>query len=67
MKNTCKRCGHEWNSRVILPKSCPACRSYKWRTAMIVLLLGLITTACTRKPDAPSPQANPSMLLFKTR
>lgn len=27
----CLRCGYKWNSR-ILPKQCPQCKSYKWRT-----------------------------------
>jgi predicted nucleic acid-binding Zn-ribbon protein len=33
MMNTCKRCGHEWASRVKKPASCPACKSYKWSEA----------------------------------
>ena len=31
MKNTCLRCGHEWDSRTPdKPKCCPACKSYRW-------------------------------------
>jgi predicted Zn-ribbon and HTH transcriptional regulator len=32
-QNTCKRCGHVWESKPNLigrPKSCPRCKSYKW-------------------------------------
>lgn len=28
--NTCKRCGHVWESRVKHPASCPRCKSYAW-------------------------------------
>ena len=30
MKTKCKRCGHEWLSRVEKPRQCPRCRSYRW-------------------------------------
>lgn len=31
MKNTCKRCGHKWASRIEKkPRACPNCKSYKW-------------------------------------
>lgn len=26
----CCKCGHEWASRVELPKSCPKCKNRKW-------------------------------------
>lgn len=29
-KCKCLRCSHVWLSRVDKPKSCPACRSYRW-------------------------------------
>jgi predicted Zn-ribbon and HTH transcriptional regulator len=28
--NVCKRCGHEWVSRVENPRQCPKCKSYDW-------------------------------------
>lgn len=31
--NKCKRCGHEWETRIGMdrvPKVCPACKSYRW-------------------------------------
>ena len=31
-KMTCKRCGWSWQSRAALPKACPKCKSYEWRT-----------------------------------
>lgn len=31
MKCTCKKCGYTWESRTdTKPKSCPACKSYRW-------------------------------------
>ena len=27
---TCKKCGHTWESRILHPKCCPACKSYAW-------------------------------------
>ena len=30
MKNKCKRCGYEWDSRIENPKSCPRCKRYDW-------------------------------------
>ena len=32
VKNTCKQCGHQWNSRVDNPNSCPKCKRYDWKT-----------------------------------
>ena len=29
--NICKKCGYEWKSKVINPKSCPSCKQYKWK------------------------------------
>mgnify|MGYP001594669406 CR=1 FL=1 len=28
----CLMCGHEWLPRVLVPRRCPVCLSYKWRT-----------------------------------
>jgi Zn finger protein HypA/HybF involved in hydrogenase expression len=30
---TCQRCGYEWEARKLVPRSCPACHSYKWNIA----------------------------------
>lgn len=31
MEYTCKHCGHVWTPRTKdTPKSCPACKSYRW-------------------------------------
>lgn len=30
---TCQRCGYQWQPRAVQPKSCPACKSYKWNLA----------------------------------
>lgn len=30
MKQTCLKCGHQWDSRVEKPLSCPACKRYGW-------------------------------------
>ena len=32
MKNKCKLCGYEWNSRVEKPKCCPKCKRYDYQT-----------------------------------
>ena len=32
--NKCKKCGHEWLSRVEEPIECPKCKSYKWNRAI---------------------------------
>lgn len=57
---TCKRCGHNWTSKLDNPKACPKCKSYYWQKPvmklLLVALLALSTTACTKKPDAPAPQ-----------
>lgn len=29
-KHKCRRCDHEWQSRVEEPQSCPRCKSYIW-------------------------------------
>lgn len=31
MQNKCKSCGYEWDSKKQDPKSCPYCKSYKWK------------------------------------
>ena len=32
MKNKCKKCNHEWISRIAKKvKSCPKCKSYDWK------------------------------------
>ena len=33
MKNKCKICGYEWESRFEnrIPKQCPRCKGYKWQ------------------------------------
>jgi predicted Zn-ribbon and HTH transcriptional regulator len=34
MKYTCKRCGHEWITRIeTKPRTCAKCKSYKWDEA----------------------------------
>lgn len=30
MMKICKRCDYEWDSKTEYPKSCPACKSYRW-------------------------------------
>ncbi len=30
MEIKCKRCGHEWDSRVKEPACCPKCKRYDW-------------------------------------
>jgi len=32
-QSKCKRCGHEWTSRVAKPQECPACKSRAWDKA----------------------------------
>ena len=32
MKYKCKKCNHEWNSRVDKPKVCPRCKAYDYQT-----------------------------------
>ena len=45
MEQKCLKCGYEWESRVEMPKQCPACGSPYWmqpakkRKAKVVLLL----------------------------
>jgi predicted Zn-ribbon and HTH transcriptional regulator len=29
-KNKCKRCSHDWISRIDSPLQCPRCKSYYW-------------------------------------
>lgn len=31
MKNKCKHCGHEWESRTKDPLACPRCKRYYWK------------------------------------
>lgn len=31
MKNKCKLCGHEWESRLECPLACPRCKRYDWK------------------------------------
>jgi predicted Zn-ribbon and HTH transcriptional regulator len=38
MDYNCKKCGNKWTSRVVLPKSCPRCKSYNWDKPKVVLL-----------------------------
>lgn len=26
----CKKCNHQWQSRVEIPTQCPKCKTYKW-------------------------------------
>jgi predicted Zn-ribbon and HTH transcriptional regulator len=37
MNYKCKKCGNDWVSRVVLPKSCPKCKTYKWDTPKIII------------------------------
>ena len=30
-KHKCKECGYEWLGRLENPKSCPECKSRKWK------------------------------------
>ena len=31
MKHNCNHCNYEWDSHLESPKSCPKCKSYKWK------------------------------------
>ena len=29
-KHKCLKCGYEWESKLEMPKACPACKSYRF-------------------------------------
>ena len=31
----CQRCGHEWEARVKVPRSCPRCKRYDWDKPLV--------------------------------
>jgi len=33
MKNKCKQCGYDWESRKENPTACPKCKRYDWNEA----------------------------------
>jgi len=36
MKYTCKRCGHEWITRIeTKPRTCARCKSYQWQVPLV--------------------------------
>lgn len=37
MDYECKKCGNKWISRVVLPKSCPKCKSYNWDKPKLII------------------------------
>ena len=32
IEHHCQRCGYDWESKLMEPKCCPACKSYRWRS-----------------------------------
>lgn len=49
----CPKCGYEWKARTTKPKKCPNPKCQHWFALLV--MLGLLTSACSHKPDAPAP------------
>jgi len=53
----CRRCGHEWFSKVLMPKQCPNCKFFKLEGKPVVEKINP-PTIITQSVEQPEPVIN---------